>query len=145
MMSIVLMLSLLSQSPGELDSQQQKEWLLANLITSLGFDAEKIGEVQKKLDQMSPSQIRILVQVYKTKLEERNQMLAAQRYYYEQSILAQAQLNLDRSRAYRDHLKREYDYSVVVKKQEIELMRRATVYQNQIQNWNRPHYYHRWR
>jgi len=133
------------------DTQRQKEWLLANLITSLNFDTAKMEEVQRRLDRMSPSQIRILVQVYQTKLEERNQMLAVQRKAYEDSVMAQAQLNLQRAQAYRDHLKREYDYTITVKQQEIELMRRATEYQNwMLQNswnnwgWNRPYYHRRW-
>jgi hypothetical protein len=115
-------------------------------ITHDGFDAKKIDETQKKLDKMSPSQIGILVQVYKEKLEERKQINEAQREerkqmmpLYEQAVQNEEKLNLERAKAYRNHLQREYQYSITVKQQEIELMRRATEYQNWMlqNNWNR--------
>ena len=137
MFALIISTVLLGQSVLDPDTQQQKEWLLANLITSLGFDTNRMMEVERHLDGLSPSQIRILVQIYKTKLEERNKMLAQQQAYYEQSSLNQAQLNLERAKAYRDQLGREYQYSITVKQQEMELMRRATYYQNwALQNQN---------
>ena len=58
---------------------------------------------------------------------------------YEQSVQNEEKLNLERAKAYRNHLQREYQYSITVKQQEIELMRRATQYQNWMlqNNWNR--------
>ena len=132
--------------PAPVSVATQKEWLLANLIVGAGFDAQKIDDIQKKLDKMSPSQIGILVQVYKEKLEERKQINEAQREerkqmmpLYEQAVQNEEKLNLERAKAYRNHLQREYQYSITVKQQEIELMRRATEYQNWMlqNNWNR--------
>ena len=145
MFALIVSTVLLGQSILDSETQQQKEWLLANLITSLGFDTNKMMEVERHLDGLSPSQIRILVQIYKTKLEERNKMLAQQQAYYEQSLLNQSKLNLEKVRAYRDHLSREYQYSITVKQQEIELMRRATYYQNWAlqNNYQRGCYRHR--
>ena len=57
---------------------------------------------------------------------------------YEQAAQNEEKLNLERAKAYRNHLEREYQYGITVKQQEIELMQRATQYQNwMLQNrWN---------
>lgn len=136
MAGIIILLSLISQ----VDAQREKEWLIARLSVDLNFDESAISEVKKKLKNLSPTQVRVLVQVYK-ELKQREANEEANLEYSRQ----QAQ-NLQNSRiqAYRRHLNREFQYEKIVAEQEFELLRRANVYQRyMMQNfWPRGYYPH---
>ena len=132
MTATVLFLSaaLLGQAgaDAEAQAQQQREWLLAHLIVHQQFDGEKARLTQQMLDGMSASQLNTLVNVYKMQTEKVRQQDEASQRIAEQKALNDAELNLKRAEAYRDHLKREYQLRLLVKQQELEVMRRATTY-----------------
>jgi len=108
-----------SSSADELPStpQAQREWLLAHLIVDMQaqgkYDAQKYREIESMLNNVSTSQLGVLVQYY--------QQRKAQAEAWQ---LAQAETNLRRLEAYRDSLKRELDWKIATRQQE----QRITVY-----------------
>lgn len=114
--------------------QDLKNWLLTRLSVDLSFDAQKAAEVGQLIDTMNDQQIRLLVDVYKERSAKRDQPANAQpattqREATEQQALEQAKLNLQQAEAYRDHLKREYDYRILQG-----YMTQNLVYQNLLNN-----------
>lgn len=112
-------------------TEDLKTWLLSSLIIELNFDEAKIAEVEQRLDKCSDRQIRILVNLYKDRLAKRDQAEAARQQYMQQSILNQAQLDLQSATAYRNFLDREHKETALQRERETNLVR-----QN-IQNQNR--------
>lgn len=104
--------------------QQKREWLFAHLV-NVNFDSKQIKKLQAKLSRMTPSQINVLVEVYKMRWAQREKALQEQRRYREQMLLAQAQLNLNKVRAYRDHLAREYQYKILTENWLLEFMKQS--------------------
>ena len=98
-----------SQSPTT--PQAQREWLLAHLIVDMQargkYDASKFHDIERKLNNMSDSQLGVLVQYYQ---QRKAQVEAWQ--------LAQAEANLHRLEAYRDDLRRELAWRQQVHQQE---------------------------
>ena len=91
--------------------QAQREWLLAHLIVDMQmkgqYDASKYHEIERMVNNMRPSQLGVLDDYY--------QQRKAQVEAWEQ---AQAEANLHRLEAYRDHLKRELAWKQQVYQQE---------------------------
>jgi len=104
-----------SQSPAaaELPStpQAQREWLLAHLIVDMQaqgkHDAQKYREIESMLNNVSASQLGVLVNYYQ---QRKAQVEAWQK--------AQAESNLRRLEAYRDSLKRELVWKIATLQQE---------------------------
>jgi len=104
-----------SQSPSanELPStpQAQREWLLAHLIVDMQaqgkYDAQKYREIESMLNNVSASQLGVLVNYYQ---QRKTQVEAWQK--------AQAETNLRRLEAYRDSLKRELAWKIATRQQE---------------------------
>ena len=123
---LLLVVVLVGAEPDrELEAQKQREWLVANLIVAKNFNPQQVEEIQGKLSRMTPSQVNTLVEVYKMRDAEVRQARANAQYFREQTLLNQAKLNLERSRAYRDHLGREYQYKMLVENQLLEFMKRS--------------------
>ncbi|MGO8748138.1 MAG: hypothetical protein ACLQNE_19360 [Thermoguttaceae bacterium] len=84
------------------DVQRQREWLLAHFIVDMQaqgkFDARKYQEIETMLKGMTASQVGVLVQDY----QQRKTQVAASRE-------VQANAELRRLEAHRDHLKRELE------------------------------------
>ena len=113
-----------SSSAPSTNPQAQREWLLAHLIVDMlslrdnscsennmqaqgKYDAQKYQDIERILNNMSPSQLGVLVQYY----QERKAQVAA-------SQQAEAEANLHRLQAYRDHLKRELEWRIATRQQE---------------------------
>ncbi|MEI8019839.1 MAG: hypothetical protein WCH39_16665 [Schlesneria sp.] len=90
-----------------------RTWLLARLIVDMSFDVQKSGEVERMLNRMDERQMRALVDAYKEKSERKAQSSVVQKETSQQQSLDQAKLDLQQAEAYRDHLKREYDRSLL--------------------------------
>lgn len=106
-----------------------KTWLLTRLIVDLNFDAQKSAEVERLINTLSEQQLRVLIGVYKERTAQRDQASKSQREANQQMTLDQARLNLQQAEAYRDHLKREYDYRILQG-----FMTQNLVYQNIVNN-----------
>ena len=52
-------------------TQEQKEWLLANMAVDLHFNEERIANWEKKLDAMTPTQIAVSSKAYILQQEKR--------------------------------------------------------------------------
>ncbi|MEI8376813.1 MAG: hypothetical protein WCJ35_28700 [Planctomycetota bacterium] len=93
------------------DVQGRREWLLAHLIVDMQsqgkYDAQKYREIESMLNNVSASQLGVLGNYYQ---QRKSQVEAWQ--------LDQAQTNLRRLEAYRDHLKRELEWKIVTRQQE---------------------------
>ena len=90
-----------------------RTWLLARLIVDMSFDVQKSGEVERMLNRMDERQMRALVAAYKEKSERKSQSSIVQKETSQQQALDQAKLDQQQAEAYRDHLKREYDRSLL--------------------------------
>jgi hypothetical protein len=143
------------QSPPA-DPEAQREWLLAHLIVDMQaqgkYDAQKYHEIEAMLKGMSPSQLLVLVGYYQ---QRKAQVEAWQ--------LSQAEANLHRLEAYRDHLKRELAGKIATRQQEEAITAYSSSLAAQQAQWamqnfyaaqawpyyaNRPyyprHHYYRW-
>lgn len=115
-------------------SEELKAWLLSRLIIELNFDEPKLAQVEKRLDNMSERQLRVLIELYKDRVAKRDQAEAARREYMQQMVLNQAKLDLQRAQGYKEFLQREYQRKILQGEMETNLVR-----QN-IQNNNRAMY-----
>lgn len=133
-MYLVIFVALL----GQVDTaQSEREWLVAHLTVDLNFDEARIRDAEQKINRLSPTQVRVLVEFYKTKKQEAKALEYAKvRQMEDQKFLEQQRLS-----AYRQHLSREAQYQNIVRQQELELLRRANVYQNYMMYhyWPRPY------
>lgn len=134
MFTIILAAALFGQVSEPQSTEELKSWLLSRLIVELKFDEAKITQVGERLDRMSDREIRILINVYKDRIEKRDQAEYVRQQYMQQMLENQAKLDLQRAQAFKEHLKREYDRSILQGKMEQNLVR-----QN-IQNNNRAVY-----
>jgi len=93
------------------DVQGRREWFLAHLIVDMqsqgNYDAQKYREIESMLNNVSASQLGVLVQYY--------QLRKVQAEAWQK---AQAETNLRRLEAYRDSLKRELDWKIATRQQE---------------------------
>lgn len=121
--------------------EELKSWLLASLIIELNFDESKIAEVEQRLNNCTDMQIRVLVQLYKDRIAKRDQAEAVRKQYFEQSILNQAKLDLQQAQAYRNHLGRELQLSIVQKNMETNLVRQNILNQMRFNNGGGYGYY----
>lgn len=112
-------------------TEELKAWLLSRLIIELSFNEEKLVQVEKRLDNMSERQLRILIDLYKDRVAKRDQAEAARQQYMQQQVLNQAKLDLMRAQGYKEFLEREYQRKILQGEMETNLVR-----QN-IQNNNR--------
>ena len=62
-----------SDSVDKLSTQQQKEWLLAHLMVDLRFDERKITVWEKRLNDMTPTQVAVITKAYILKREKKRQ------------------------------------------------------------------------
>jgi hypothetical protein len=92
------------------NSQANREWLLAHLIVDMQaqgkFDAQKYHDMEALLNNMSASQLGVLVEYYQ---QRKAQVEALQQ--------AQAEANLRRLEAYRDCLERELQWKIASREQ----------------------------
>lgn len=86
------------------EAQTQREWLMARLKGGPQLDAQTLRAAEQDLARMNPSQLRTLVETYK-QWQEQQRATAPTR---QQDVLSQAQLNLQQSIAFRNHLSREF-------------------------------------
>lgn len=98
--------------PASSSAEDMKKWLLARLIVDLSFDPQKSAEVERLLNTLDEQQLLVLVAVYQEKLAQKAQVGRTPSASNQQAI-EQAKLNLQQAEAYRDHLKREYDRSIL--------------------------------
>lgn len=140
-MNVLLALSLLV---GQVDTaKSEKEWLVSRLMVDLNFDTHKIAEVEEKLNNLSPSQVRVLVEVYK--LQKEKAELYRQQMDYNANVLAQQRLQ-----SYKQKLVRETQYEDLVRRQQLELLKNAAKMQNYMMHnywpnvpvYNRPYHSH---
>ena len=124
MNALILVCALVGAEPVD-ETQQKREWLSAHLIVNANFDADQIKDLQRKLDRMTPSQVNVLVEVYKMRWAQKQQAIQEQREYREQMLLGQAKLNLERAKAYRNHLAREYQYKILTENRLLEFMKQS--------------------
>lgn len=126
MYALVLCMLLPGQTVEVPDHQVMIEEMLAHIYVSAG--PEVMEKAREHFKTQSPSQVRIIYRVFldtKAKAEEyRESAMQAQ----QQAVLNQAQLNLQRAQAYRDHLKREFDMTMHIKKQELEVLKSANAW-----------------
>ena len=118
--------------------QRDREWLLAQLIADKGFRTAQLEVVQKRLERMTPSQIKEIVDNYKLQREQkRNELI-----YEQQIIYNQAVANLERAKAYRDYLAGQYRSAIGYKQKEVKLMRQQTENMNYNLSPQHPPYYY---
>lgn len=53
--------------PAQDATQQEREWLVAYLIAHQGYRIDQMDELEKRMDRMSPTQVRTLVDLYQQK------------------------------------------------------------------------------
>ena len=116
-----------SQTSEETQAQQNREWLLARLHAANNFDENMFFEVEAKLGRMNPSQLRVLREAAEIRMKEAQRVKELQ----QQAVMNQALLNLQKAQSFRDHLKREFDITLLQKKRETELFR--TMYLQRLQ------------
>ena len=99
------------QLPPSNNPQAQREGLLVHFIVDMQaqgkYDAQKYREVERMVNNMTASQLGVLVQYY----QERKAQVGAWQE-------AQAEENLRHLEAYRDYLKRELEWKSAVRQQE---------------------------
>lgn len=121
--------------------QPLKEEMLAYIYVHKGPDA--MEKAREHFKSQSPSQIRVMYRIYIEHKNNVSQQQAALRSYQQQSALNQALLNKQKAEAYRNHLQREFQITIVQKKQQAELMRiGANMANNLMRNMNRHHHRH---
>jgi hypothetical protein len=100
-----------SSSSSSASSSAQREWLLAHLIVDMQaqgkYDAQKYHDIERMLNNMTPSQLGVLVEYY--------QQRKAQVEAWQQR---EAEADLHRLQAYRDSLKRELEWKIATRRQE---------------------------
>lgn len=119
------------QPPPTKGNKDLRVYILSRLIVDLGFDYVKLKEVEEKIEKMDEQQLRVLCQVYYERAKARETAEAAQLQAQQQLVMGQAQLNLEKAKAYRDHLAREYDRRIVQQKMEANLVRQHQLYLHQ--------------
>ena len=101
-------------SPALNNAEEMRSWLLARLVIDSSFDATKSAEAQRLLANMNVQQLNALVAAYKElNAKPRSAPQPSLDTTQSQQSLDQAKLNLQQVEAYRDHLKREYDRSIL--------------------------------
>lgn len=135
-MNVIIVVCAVMMGSTANEAQEKREWLFAHLIVNANFNSQQMTELQGKLSSMTPSQVNVLVEVYKMRWAQKQKAEQEQRAYRERMLFAQAQLNLDRVRAYRDHLSREYQFKILTENRLLEFMKQS----RQQQMWNRPYY-----
>ena len=108
------------------DHQVMIEEMLAHIYVTKGPEAMR--QSQQQFESQSPSQVRIIHRVFLDAKEKEKQYRSAMVKAQQQSVLNQAKLNLVKAQAYRDHLKREFNMTVHIKKQELEVLKSANAY-----------------
>jgi len=129
---------------GANETQQQRDWLLAHLIVDMQaqgqYDVEKYQKVEKMINNMSDSQINVLIEYYKQRkaeVKETNQQIVAKK----QAVLQQAQINLEKAKAFRNYLLTlKLQYELQIRKQEIAITNWGSaiansMFQNQLNNF----------
>lgn len=129
-------------SPGDQPpdtSEGKREWLLAHLIVDMElqgrYDPAKFKEYEQKIQRMTPSQLGILVNYYQLRKQEVAQHEAFMRQAAQAQVLNNAQLNLERAKAYRNVLAQELERRMQVKQQELEITRQSAAIAT-MQMWN---------
>jgi hypothetical protein len=95
----VMFLSQIPPSPGEvtaksyaidsMTTQQQREWLLAHMMVDLRFDDKKMATWEKKLSDMTPTQVAVAAKAYI--LQQEKKQLQEDRNYAMRMAKMQAQ------------------------------------------------------
>lgn len=115
-------------------SEQLKTYLLTRLTIDLNFDQAKLREVTTQLDRMDERQLQILANTYYERAQARKRWEEERIKAQQALVLNQAQLNLERARAYRDHLAREYQRRLVQQQMEQNLVQQGIQWQQQMMN-----------
>jgi len=102
------------------------EEMLAHIYVAAGPQA--MQQAQEHFKSQSPSQVRIIYRVFLDKKEKEQQYRANMVQIQQGAVMNQAKLNLMKAQAYRDHLKREFDMTMHIKKQELEVLKSANAW-----------------
>ena len=117
-------------------AQQNREWFLSRFMVDMqmagNYTPEKFAEVEKQVNNLSPERVNMMVQYYKEQKAAADQHNSQVREAYQQWVLGQAQLNLNRAQAYRDHLKRELNIKIAQEKLKAEQLRWSSQMANQM-------------
>lgn len=118
------------------------EEMLAHIYVAAGPEA--MQKAQEHFKSQSPSQVRIIYRVFLDAKEKEQQYREAMVQAQQQAVLNQAQLNLAKAEAYRDHLKREFQMTMHVKQQELEVLKSANAWMRNWawRSWPHTHYPH---
>jgi len=88
-------------------TQQQKEWLLAHLMADLHFNDKKIADWEKKLGEMTPTQIAVAAKAYA--LQQEKKRLDEERSYAMRLMKMQLAANQSWYRSYYKY--KSYSYT----------------------------------
>jgi hypothetical protein len=135
-MYVILLTCLLSEVQIVPSTQAMIEEMLAHVYVTSG--SEVMEKAKTHFESQSPSQIRIIYRVFLDTKKRAEEYHLALIEAHQQAALNQAKLNLAKAEAYRDHLKREFQMTMQIKKQELEVLKSANR-MNWMQNYyNRP-------
>lgn len=102
------------------DRTSMVEEMLAFIYIHHGPD--QMEKSREMFDRQTDSQVRIIYRVFLDTKAKQEAMLQSQKQSQQTLAMGQAQLNLDRAKAYRDHLAREFQLRVIQSKQEQNLV-----------------------
>ena len=162
---LILAISLCGQTDVEIRAQQNREWFLARFMVDMqmagNYTPEVFAKVEEQVNNLSPERVNMMVEYYKQQKATADQHNAQVKKAYDEWVLGQAQLNLARAQAYRDHLSRELQIKIAQENLKAEQLRWSSQMANQMfwrsmNNWgwngygghrpyyHRPHYHYRY-
>lgn len=108
------------------EARQLRESLLAGLTARFDLGLPTVRQLDNRLAQLTPTELRALSKAWELRQEKAREQLNLR----EKEILNEAVLNLERAKAFRDHLQREFQLELLESRAEIEALNRAPLLWN---------------
>lgn len=110
------------------EARKLRENLLTRVTAQFNLDVATVRRLDERLSELTPTELRALDRAWELRQNRDREELTLR----QQEVLNEAKLNLERGRAFRDHLQREFQLELLESRAELEALRRAPLV------WSRP-------